>query len=96
MQVNKQNELIITDVNLYEKKKEQIERIVKDPTDPSKSITMAVLLESCVKVFRGYEVVNSYAQTKQVQIYNCSKNSLIDGFARLDDNEFRQLMRPNS
>nr|WP_294859569.1 hypothetical protein [uncultured Fluviicola sp.] len=92
VQVNKKNELILTDVHLYEKKKEQVERIIKDPVDPSKSITMAVLLDACVKVFKGYEVVNRYARTKKVRIYNCSKNSLIDSFERLDDEEFRQML----
>jgi hypothetical protein len=96
VQVNKQNDLVLTDLHLYDKKKEQKERIIKDTTDPSKRITMAVLLESCVKVFRGYGVVNSYARTKQTQIYNCSKNSLIDSFERLNDDEFRHMLHSNS
>ncbi|WP_300665443.1 hypothetical protein [Fluviicola sp.] len=88
--VNKQNNLVITDMHLYEEKKEQKERVLKDSVDTSKNITMVSLLESCVKVFRGYEVVNTYAGTKQAQIYNCSKNSLIDSFERLNDEEFKQ------
>lgn len=90
--VNKNNELMLHEVHVYEKKQEQIVRMIKDPVDPSKSITMAVLLEACAKVFKGYTVVNRYAETKHTRIYNCSKNSLIDSFERLDDEEFRQMM----
>ncbi len=90
--VNKNNELMLYDVHVYEKKQEQTVRMIKDPVDPSKSITMAVLLEACAKVFKGYTVVNRYAETKHTRIYNCSKNSLIDSFERLDDAEFRQMM----
>lgn len=92
VRVNKQNQLIISDLHLYKEKKEDTERIVKDPLDPSKSIRMAVLLESCMKVFKGYDVINNYARTKQVTIYNCSTNSLIDSFERLDDGEFKQMI----
>ncbi|WP_430406607.1 hypothetical protein [Fluviicola sp.] len=92
VKVNKENYLIISDLHLYEEKKEHTERILKDSSDPSKRITMTSLLESCLKVFKGYEVLSKYARTKHIQIYNCSKNSLLDSFERLDDDEFKQIM----
>lgn len=92
VKVNKDNYLFMTDLHLYEEKKERTERILKDPSNPSKGVTMASLLESCLKVFKGYEVISEYARTKHVQIYNCSKNSLLDSFERLDDDEFKQII----
>ncbi|MDR0801810.1 hypothetical protein [Fluviicola sp.] len=92
VKVNKENYLVLTDLHLYQEKKEYTERILGDPSDPAKKTTMTDLLESSLKVFKGYEVLSQYAQTKQVQIYNCSKNSLLDRFERLDDDEFKQIV----
>ena len=86
--VNKDNYLVIRDNHLYEEKKEHTVRILYDPVHPEKRRTMVELLESSVKVFKGYYEINDYAKTRNVNVYNCSKNSLIDAFERLDDEEF--------
>lgn len=96
VKVDKRNFLVLTDRHHYEEKKEQTEIILMDPSDRSKRMAMSFLLQSCVKVFKGYEVLSKYAQTKQVEIYNCSRNSLLDSFERLDEDEFKQMMLSDS
>lgn len=91
VKVNKENFLVLYDSHLYEEEKSATEKILYTSSDKSKKTTMVDLLESSVKVFKGYGVIRNYAQKKKVRIYNCSKNSLIDTFERLDDQEFRKL-----
>lgn len=45
-------------------------------------------LASSVKVFKGYHTLRNYADYKGCNIYNCSKDSFIDAFPRLSDEEF--------
>jgi len=92
VKVNKDNYLVLHDSHLYEEKKSAIERILYNSRDKSKRTTMVDLLESSVKVFKGYMEVRKYAQKKKVQIYNCSKNSFIDTFERLNDEEFAKTI----
>lgn len=93
VEVNKENYLVFRDFHLY-KKKEFTERILYSSPDKSKKTTMVDLLESSIKVFKGYVVLNKYVQKQKVQIYNCSKNSLIHAFERLNDDEFTKILHP--
>lgn len=88
VKVNKDNYLVLHDSHLYEEKKSATEKILYASPDKLKKTTMVDLLQSSVKVFKGYMEVREYAQKKKVRIYNCSKNSFIDAFERLNDEEF--------
>jgi hypothetical protein len=84
VRVNKENQLVFQDVHMYEERKEITERVLL-------GTSMADLLESSVKVFKAYAEIEDYSRKKNVQIYNCSKNSFIDSFKRLDDDEFNKM-----
>ena len=45
-------------------------------------------LRILTKVFEGYTNLEKYAQYKKCSIYNCSKDSYVDAFTRLTDEEF--------
>lgn len=87
--VNRENQLVIRDLHLYEEKKEMTEKVLLN-------MTMVDLLESSAKAFNGYWKLEQYARSKNVQIYNCSSNSLIDAFKRLDDTGFKQKLNEST
>ncbi len=87
--VNKDNFLELRDRHLYSENNE-IKPIVL--YSGSNRRTMVELLESSVKVFRAYMELEKYAQKRNVHIYNCSRNSMIDAFERLDEKEFKQKL----
>jgi hypothetical protein len=91
--VNKDNFLELRDRHLYSENKE-IKPIVL--LNGNNRRTMAELLESSVKVFRAYMELEKYAQKRNVNIYNCSGNSMIDAFERLDNEEFKQKLHESS
>jgi hypothetical protein len=91
VKVDKENYLYMRDEHFYEESEEQInQRLFKDLESTIKS-KMSDLLLSSYKVFIGYENVQNYALTKKCKIYNCSKNSLLDSFERMDDETFIQF-----
>ena len=88
--VNKDNFLELHDRHLYTENKE-IKPIVL--YTGNKRRTMVELLESSVKVFRAYMELEHYAGKRNVRIYNCSRNSMIDAFERIDEEEFKQKLQ---
>ncbi|MNU79753.1 hypothetical protein D3C71_693700 [compost metagenome] len=92
IKVNKENWLILNDDHVYEKSEEKKAIVLTDYKDKTKKVTMVDLLGSSIKVFKGYTEIERYAQKKHVKVYNCSKNSMIDAFERLDDDEFTKIM----
>lgn len=82
--VNEENQLILQDNHLYEERKEITRKVLL-------GTSMIDLLESLLKAFKGYDLLERYARIKNVQIYNCSKNSFIDSFKRLDDDAFKKM-----
>lgn len=88
VEVDKDNFLILRDEHFYhENEEDKVVKLYQDveETQPTK---MSDLMMSSYKVFIGYENVARFAQTKKCKIYNCSKNSLIDSFERMDDETF--------
>lgn len=91
--VNKDNFLELQDRHLYSENKE-IKPIIL--YSGSNRRTMVELLESSVKVFRAYMELEKYAEKRNVHIYNCSRNSMIDAYKRLDEDEFKQKLYESS
>lgn len=94
VEVNKENYLVLRDFHLYKEKKEATEKVLFLDKEKTQRTTMVDLLESSVKVFKGYFEIEAYARKQNVKIYNCSKNSVIDAFERLDDDEFTKRILP--
>jgi hypothetical protein len=87
--VGKDNLVYLTNTHFYE----------KDYTKVSYSniydkipVKMHQLLINSSKALKGYHNLNKYAVYKKVKIYNCSSNSFIDAFDRLDYEEFRKIV----
>lgn len=88
--VNKENWLELNDDHVYKTHTDKKAVVLKNE-DGSRR-TMTQLLESSVKVFKGYAEIERYSRKENVKVYNCSKNSFIDAFERLDDGEFKQML----
>lgn len=61
--------------------------VLCDSIDRSEKTTMGFIAKLSESV-HGVPGVGKIRGSEKVQIYNCSKNSLIDAFQRLDDEGF--------
>jgi hypothetical protein len=81
IKVNHKNQLFYEDIHLYDTKE-----------NPNRTYLMQGKLHdqmnSLYKLFLGYQKVQKYAVNNKCHIYNCTKNSYIDAFPRLNDDEF--------
>ncbi len=74
------NIITMTDVHFYDKTE-------KKPTLLTQGhVTVAYFFLSLSKVFRGYEIINEYADYRQTKVYNASHKSFIDAFERKEIN----------
>lgn len=75
------NRIMVTDSHFYD----------KTPTKPTlvhdrildRKVTMADYFLSFHKAFKSYQIIKSYADYKNVQIFNASAKSFIDSFERI-------------
>jgi hypothetical protein len=83
--VGKDNLVYLKQTHFYE----EAEHIVQYRSIYKKEyVKFHELLESSAKALAGYHNVRHYANYKNCNIYNCSKDSFIDAFERLSDDEF--------
>lgn len=77
----KTNDLFITFKHFNEEDK--VEILTKNP-DKLIKWKMSELLRISADTFCAHEVINEYAKTKNIKIYNASNQSLIDAYERVD------------
>ena len=77
----KTNDLFITFKHFNEDDK--VEILTKNP-DKIIKWRMSELLRISADTFSAHEIINEYAQTKNIKIYNASNQSLIDAYERVD------------
>ena len=75
--ITSENELLLTDTHFYEKKD-----LILYKTGTKTPLTMSELLESLIKAFTGYYIIQKYALRKGCIIYNANPNSFVDAFKR--------------
>ena len=83
--VGKDNLVYLKQPHFYDQGKYTIHYKSIYTKEPSK---FHEFLASSVKALKGYHPVQNYAVNKKCTIYNCSKDSFIDAFQRLSDEEF--------
>lgn len=76
------NRILLTDRHFYDKSEVQA-RVIKDPNNLNKKVTIADLFLSLHKAFRAYHVIAAYAATRGTRILNASAKSYIDTFERV-------------
>jgi hypothetical protein len=83
--VGKDNRIYMTDYQFYKKKKTvALKKSIYDDSP----IRMHEFLMNSAKALMGYHSIKKYSDYKKANIFNCSSNSFIDAFPRLDHNEF--------
>lgn len=80
--VDDNNILCLKDVHFYDKGTEIKLKPFKKGLDVEETFKVSEIFEIWAKVFRGYEIISSYAKLKKTNIYNASKVSFIDIFER--------------
>lgn len=75
--VNDNNQVCITDNHFYDSGEIELKPLNRLNGD---NYRMHQILNDYAAMFEGYHVIKKYAQTKNVTIYNRTKNSFIDAF----------------
>ncbi|UHG92485.1 hypothetical protein [Spirosoma oryzicola] len=82
IRLNDQNQLLIKQIHFYDKPSDVKHEPVYSDKFRQRTFSMASQFLSLHKVFRGYEVIRHYADSRGVTILNASAKSYIDAFER--------------
>ena len=74
------NKITMTDGHFYDKTEKKPVLVTQG------HITVSYFFSSLYKVFRGYEIINEYANYRHTKVYNASHKSFIDAFERKEIN----------
>lgn len=83
IRINDDNQLLIKQVHFYDKPKDVAFMPVYSDANRTQTFTMASQFLSLHKVFRGYEVLREYADSRNVRVLNASSKSYIDALERV-------------
>jgi hypothetical protein len=79
--LNEDNILEVKDLHFYSKS--DTKHVVIIDVNDNSTVTMSQQFVSLSKAFRGYEVLRDFAKSKNIKIFNASKKTYIDAFARI-------------
>ena len=77
--VNEENEALVRHRHFYSKGSPKSQKMMDYIKRPRK---LHEILNKFYLTFRGYWEIQAYADTRNVKIYNCSEESMIDAFER--------------
>lgn len=83
IRINDDNQLLIKQVHFYDKPKDVAFMPVYSDANRTQTFTMASQFLSLHKVFRGYEVLREYADSRKVRVLNASSKSYVDALERV-------------
>lgn len=79
--VNEENQLCNVDTHFYDNGKPALKPIIRNDND--QIWKMSDYLTSLAGIFKGHDLLASYARYKGVRILNCTRGSMIDSYERL-------------
>ena len=80
--VNENNELCNQDCHFYDNKKPLLKPIRRN--DNSQIWKISDYLQSITNMFKGHDELAAYAKYLKIQVYNCTRCSMIDSYQRKD------------